>query len=77
MNWERGEPVSPVYAARGRELQHLYDDLGTLMKPEEAGAWLNTEMEEFEGRSPVDLMRHGETGRIWESLYFLRAGQPD
>jgi hypothetical protein len=34
-------------------------------------------MEEFEGRSPVDLIRHGEAGRIWESIYFLRAGQPD
>jgi hypothetical protein len=34
-------------------------------------------MEEFEGRSPADLIRHGETGRIWESIYFLRSGQPD
>jgi DNA-binding transcriptional regulator YiaG len=77
VNWEQGEPISPVYAARGRELQNLYHQLATLMKPEEVGAWLNTEMEEFEGHSPVDLIRHGETGRIWESIYFLRAGQPD
>ena len=77
VNWERGEPVSPVYAAGGRELQNLYHQLATLMKPEEVGAWLNTEMEEFEGQSPVDLVRRGETGRIWESIYYLRAGQPD
>ena len=77
VNWEQGEPVSAVYAARGRELQNLYHQLATLMKPEEVGAWLNTEMDEFEGRSPVDLVRHGETGRLWESIYFLRAGQPD
>ena len=77
VNWEQGEPVSSVYAARGRELQSLYHQLATLMKREEVGAWLNTEMEEFEGRRPMDLVRHGETGRIWESIYFLRAGQPD
>lgn len=77
VNWEQGEPVSPVYAARGRELRNLYYQLATLMKPEEVGAWLNTEMEEFEGHSPVDLVRHGEAGRLWESIYFLRAGQPD
>ena len=77
VNWEQGEPVSAVYAAGGRELQNLYHQLATLMKPEEVGAWLNTEMEEFEGQSPVDLVRRGETGRIWESIYYLRAGQPD
>jgi transcriptional regulator with XRE-family HTH domain len=77
VNWENGEPVSAAYAARGRELQNLYQELATLMKPEEVGAWLNTEMEEFEGQSPVDLIRRGESGRIWESIYFLRAGQPD
>jgi transcriptional regulator with XRE-family HTH domain len=77
VNWEQGEPVSAVYAARARELQSLYQQLASLMKPEEVGAWLNTEMEEFESRSPADLVRHGETGRIWESIYFLRAGQPD
>jgi hypothetical protein len=77
VNWAQGGPVSAVYAARGRELQNLYHQFATLMKPVEVGAWLNTEMEEFEGRSPADLVRHGETGRIWESIYFLRAGQPD
>jgi DNA-binding transcriptional regulator YiaG len=77
VNWEKGEPVSAVYAARGRELQSLYQQLASLMKPEEVGAWLNTEMDEFEGRSPADLVRWGETGRIWESIYFLRSGQPD
>jgi len=77
VNWEQGEPVSAVYAARARELRSLYRELAALMKPDEVGAWLNTEMDEFEGRSPAELIRHGETGRIWESMYFLRAGQPD
>ena len=64
-------------APQARELQSLYQQLATLMKPEEVGAWLNTEMEEFEGCSPADLIRHGETGRIWESIYFVRSGQPE
>ena len=77
VNWEQGEPFSPVYAARGRELLNLYQQLATQMKPEEVGPWLNTEVEEFEGRSPADLIRRGETGRIWESVYLRRSGQPD
>ena len=77
VNWEQGEPVSAVCAARGRELQRLFEQLTSLMKPEEVGPWLNTEMEEFEGRRPAHLICQGETGRVWESLYFLRSGQPD
>lgn len=77
VNWEQGEPVSAVYAARGRELQRLYEQLAGMMKPGEVGGWLTTEMEEFEGQRPADLIRQGETGRVWESIYFLRSGQPD
>ena len=77
VNWEQGDPISPVYAAKLREIQSVYNELKQLMKPEEIGPWLLTEMEEFEGRTPADLMGKGETGRLWASLFYLRSGMPD
>jgi len=69
--------MSPVYAAKLREIQSVYNELKQLMKPEEIGSWLRTEMEEFEGRAPEDLISKGETGRLWASLFYLRSGAPD
>jgi transcriptional regulator with XRE-family HTH domain len=77
INWEQGDPISPVYAAKLREIQSVYNELKQLMKPEEIGSWLLAEMEEFEGRTPADLISKGETGRLWASLFYLRSGMPD
>ena len=77
VNWEQGDPISPVYAAKLREIQSVCNELKQLMKPEEIGSWLLTEMEEFEGRTPADLISKGETGRLWASLFYLRSGMPD
>lgn len=77
VNWEQDDPISPVYAAKLREIQSVYNELKQLMKPEEIGSWLLAEMEEFEGRTPADLITKGETGRLWASLFYLRSGMPD
>ena len=77
VNWEAGDPISPVYAAKLREIQSVFNELKQLMKPEEIGSWLLTEMEEFENRAPADLISKGETGRLWASLFYLRSGMPD
>src|SRR2546425_12057776 len=77
VNWEAGDPISPVYAAKLREIQSVFNELKQLMKPEEIGSWLLAEMEEFENRSPADLISKGETGRLWASLFYLRSGMPD
>ena len=77
VNWEAGDPISPVYAAKLRDIQSVYNELKQLMKPEEIGPWLLTDMEEFEGRTPADLISKGETGRLWASLFYLRSGMPD
>lgn len=77
VNWEQGDPISPVYAAKLREIQSVCNELKQLMKPEEIGSWLLTEMEEFEGRTPADLISKGETGRLWASLFYLRSGMPE
>lgn len=77
VNWEQGDPMSPVYSVKLREIQSVYNELKQLMKPEEIGPWLLTEMEEFEGRTPADVIHNGETGRLWASLFYLRSGLPD
>jgi transcriptional regulator with XRE-family HTH domain len=77
VNWEQGEPISAVYAARLRELQSIYDELKELMKPQAIGRWLMTENEEFHGHSAADLIRRGEAGQLWRSLFYLRTGLPD
>ena len=77
VNWEAGDPISPVYAAKLREIQSVYNELKQLMKPEEIGPWLLSEMEEFERRTPADLISKGETGRLWASLFYVRSGMPD
>ena len=77
VNWEAGDPISSVYAAKLREIQSVFNELKQLMKPEEIGPWLLTEMEEFENRTPADLISKGETGRLWASLFYLRSGMPD
>jgi len=61
VNWEADDPISPVYAAKLREIQSVFNELKQLMKPEEIGSWLLTEMEEFENRTPADLISKGET----------------
>jgi len=71
------DPISPVYAAKLREIQSVYNELKQLMKPEEIGPWLLMEMEEFEDRTPADLISKGETGRPWASLFYLHSGMPD
>ena len=77
VNWEAGDPISPVYAAKLREIQSVFNELKQLMKPEQIGPWLLSEMEEFENRTPADLISKGETGRLWVSLFYLRSGLPD
>ncbi|MBI2928535.1 MAG: hypothetical protein HYY24_22935 [Verrucomicrobia bacterium] len=77
VNWEVGEPISCVYASKLHELQTVYDELKALMKPAQVGRWLTTEMDEFEGRSPAETLRRGESGRFWAALFHLRAGTPD
>src|SRR5438552_17552802 len=62
VNWERGDPISPVYGAKLREIQSVYNERKQLTMPDEMGLWLRTEMEEFEGRTPADAIRKGETG---------------
>ena len=77
VNWEQGEPMSAIYVAKLREIHDLFNEIKEIMPPDQVGAWLTTDMEEFDGLSPADLIRRGETRRLWASLFYLRTGMPD
>ena len=77
VNWESGEPMSSVYAAKLREIQNILNELKQLMQEDAIGPWLLSDMEEFEARSPAELISKGETGRLWASLFYLRSGMPE
>ena len=69
--------MSPVYGAKLREIQSIWNELAQIMKAEEIGPWLVREMDEFGGLSPAELIGRGDTGRLWASLFYLRSGMPD
>jgi len=65
VNWEAGEPMSPVYAAKLREIQSVCHELKQLMKPEEIGSWLLNEMEEFHSH-PIKIVQNpSKTEHFW------------
>jgi transcriptional regulator with XRE-family HTH domain len=77
VNWEAGEPISPVYGAKLREIQNVFNELKQLMKPDKIGRWFLSEMDEFQGHTPTELIKKGDTGRLWQSLFYLRSGMLD
>jgi DNA-binding XRE family transcriptional regulator len=77
VNWEKGEPMSAIYASKLRELQDIYNELSQLMDRKAVGKWLLGDLEEFGGRAPADLIRRGETGQVWASLFYLKSGMPE
>ena len=42
----------------------------------ETVAWLETANDAFSGRCPVDLIREGESNRLWGMIYDLKSGNP-
>jgi hypothetical protein len=63
-NWEAGAPISSVYAAKLVRLREHYKELKQLMKSEEIGPGLVTETDEFEGRTPPELISKAESGNL-------------
>ena len=77
---ESVEAALQEYLARARRRQlSNHKSLPMIMGSikEEIGPWLLTKMEEFDDRTPADLIANGDTGRLWASLFYLRSGMPD
>lgn len=74
---DRPETAMQEYLARARRMKWPDNKSLPMVKPKEIGRWLTTESEEFDGHSPADMIRCGETGRLWRSLFYLHTGAPD
>ena len=58
-----------------REL-NLARALCSVMKPEVMEKWLVKPNAAFDGEKPIELIKRGETRRLWQMVYELRAGTP-
>jgi hypothetical protein len=44
------------------------------MQPETLEAWLNAPNEEFDGKTPAEVIEYAD--RLWRMVYFLNSGVP-
>jgi len=49
-------------------LAQVREKLNSLVMPEEAERWLHAKLAIFEGRRPIDLIKHGESDRVLQIL---------
>jgi DNA-binding XRE family transcriptional regulator len=56
------------------ELQRLIDALRRLFDNRELGQWFDTLNPAFSGLKPVEVIERGETDRLWQMIFELRAG---
>gem|GEM_PF-2298893 len=55
-------------------LEEVRGRLNDLVGPEETQRWLHAPLTIFEGRRPIDLIKHGEVDRIMQIIVRLEEG---
>lgn len=75
-NWENGHPISGAFERVLREIEALQQALSRNLAPETIGNWLRKPNPYFGGKSPAQLVEHGQTERLWRFIYRLEAGEP-
>jgi hypothetical protein len=56
------------------ELEGLTDALRGLFKAEALAEWFDTPNPAFGGLKPIELIERGESDRLWQMIFGLRAG---
>jgi hypothetical protein len=54
-----------------REVTRLFDGLADITV---IGQWLQPPNEQFDGSTPLQVMKRGETDRLWRMIWQLREG---
>lgn len=57
-----------------KSLEHLFEVLGTIVKPECIYTWLTTPVPFLDNRKPISVIDAGETEKIWEMIYAVISG---
>jgi transcriptional regulator with XRE-family HTH domain len=75
IDWESGK-ADPQGLSRQRfhELERLTEALRGLLKADALGEWFDTANSAFSGLKPIEVIERGESDRLWQMIFELRAG---
>jgi DNA-binding transcriptional regulator YiaG len=75
MDWESGK-AGPQGLSRQRlhELERLTEALRGLFKADALGEWFDTPNPAFSGLKPIEVIERGESDRLWQMIFELKAG---
>ena len=59
-----------------RKTIYLMLSLRQVIQPDKLVSWLNTRIDNFERKTPMDLIILGKMDRLWEMVEALHAGSP-
>ncbi len=59
---------------RVRELERLTDALRVLFEEKEIGEWFDAPNPALGGLKPIEVIERGETDRLWQMIFELKAG---
>jgi hypothetical protein len=58
---------------RFHELERLTEALRALFDDQSIGKWFDTPNSTFAGLKPIDVIERGESDRLWQMIFELRA----
>lgn len=58
------------------EVMRLCRALGEVVDADALGPWFKLPNQALGGRTPMEVIEHGEIDRLWEIVYRLRSGMP-
>jgi DNA-binding transcriptional regulator YiaG len=75
IDWESGK-ASPQGLSwqRLHELERLTEALRGLFKGDALGEWFDTPNSAFGGLKPIEVIERGESDRLWQMVFELKAG---
>jgi len=73
--WESGHSVPQgLSQQRLRELERLARALSRMFKMDALGEWFDTPNPAFGGLKPIEVIERGQSDRLWQMIFELRAG---
>jgi DNA-binding transcriptional regulator YiaG len=75
IDWESGRAdPQGLSQQRLRELERLTEALRGLFKLDALGEWFDTPNRAFGNLKPIEVIERGESDRLWQMIFELRAG---
>jgi hypothetical protein len=71
--WESGKALDTRARRKVTEIDRLLRALSELMPATEVGKWLREANQAFDGRTPLQLIEHGESDRLWQMIHQIDA----